>query len=175
MTKSEAQTRSDLIDQQLALAGWNVKDPTQVVEEFDILTELPPGVAEPRTPYEGHQFSDYVLLGKDRKPLAVIEAKKTSRDAAIGREQAKQYCYNIQKQLGGELPFCFYTNGHELYFWDLENAPPRKVVGFPMRDDLERLAYIRRNRKPLTQEFINTSIAGRDYQIRAIRSVLEGI
>lgn len=175
MAKSEAQTRSDLIDQYLAQSGWNIKDPTQVVEEFDILTAPPDGVAEPRTPYAGHQFSDYVLLGKDGKPLAVIEAKKTSKDAAIGREQAKQYCYNIQKQLGGELPFCFYTNGHEIYFWDLENAPPRRVVGFPTRDDLERFAYIRRNRKPLTQEFINTSIAGRDYQIRAIRSVLEGI
>jgi type I restriction enzyme R subunit len=115
------------------------------------------------------------LLGKNSKPLAVVEAKKAIQNATIGREQAKQYCYNIQKQLGGELPFCFYTNGHELYFWDLENAPPRKVVGFPTRDDLERFAYIRRNRKPLTQEFINTSIAGRDYQIRAIRSVLEGI
>jgi type I restriction enzyme R subunit len=175
MTKSEAQTRSELIDQQLALAGWDVKDPSQVIKEFDILTTLPEGVFEPRTRYEGHQFSDYVLLDKARRPLAVIEAKKTSRDAAIGREQAKQYCYNIQKQIGGELPFCFYTNGHQLYFWDLENAPPRKVVGFPTRDDLERFTYIRRNRKPLTQEFINTSIAGRDYQIRAIRSVLEGI
>ncbi len=175
MSKSEAQTRSELIDQQLAQSGWDAKDPTQVVEEYDILTSLPVGVAEPRTHYEGHQFSDYVLLGKDRKPLAVVEAKKSSRDAAIGREQAKQYCYNIQKQLGGELPFCFYSNGLETYFWDLENAPPRKVVGFPTRDDLERFVYIRRNRKPLTQEFINTSIAGRDYQIRAIRSVLEGI
>lgn len=175
MTKTEAQTRTELIDQQLALAGWEVKDPTQVVEEFDILIALPDGVAEPRTPYEGHQFSDYVLLGKDCKPLAVIEAKKTSRDAAVGREQAKQYCYNIQNQLDCELPFCFYTNGHDLYFWDLENAPPRKVIGFPTRDDLERFAYIRRNRKPLTLEFVNTSIAGRDYQIRAIRSVLEGI
>lgn len=175
MTKSEALTRSELIDQKLALSGWNVKDPTQVVEEFDILTALPDGVAEPRSRYEGHQFSDYVLLGKDGKPLAVIEAKRTSKDAAIGREQAKQYCYNIQRQLGGELPFCFYTNGHETYFWDLENYPPRKVVGFPSRDDLERFAYIRRNGKPLTQEFINSSIAGRDYQIRAIRSVLEGI
>nr|BFD38901.1 hypothetical protein FFPRI1PSEUD_04000 [Pseudomonas sp. FFPRI_1] len=175
MSKSEAQTRADLIDQQLALSGWNVNDPTQVIEEFDILTALPEGVAEVRTPYGGHQFSDYVLLGKDRKPLAVIEAKKTSRDAAIGREQAKQYCYNIQKQLSGELPFCFYTNGQSTYFWDLENAPPRKVMGFPTREDLERLAYIRRNRKPLTQELINTSIAGRGYQIRAIRSVLEGI
>ncbi len=175
MTRTEAQTRSELIDSQLAQSGWNVKDPTQVIEEFDILTPLPLNVAEPRTPYEGHQFSDYVLLGKDRKPLAVVEAKKSSKDAALGREQAKQYCYSIQKQLGGELPFCFYTNGHEIYFWDLGNYPPRKVVGFPTRDDLERFQYIRRNRKPLTQELINTSIAGRDYQIRAIRAVLEGI
>jgi len=175
MTRTEAQTRSELIDSQLAQSGWNVKDPTQVIEELDILTPLPLGVAEPRTPYEGHQFSDYVLLGKDRKPLAVVEAKKTSKDAALGREQAKQYCCNIQKQLGGELPFCFYTNGHEIYFWDLDNYPPRKIVGFPTRDDLERFQYIRRNRKPLTQELINTSIAGRDYQIRAIRAVLEGI
>lgn len=175
MTRTEAQTRSELIDRQLAQSGWNVKDPTQVIEEFDILTALPGGVVEPLTPYAGHQFSDYVLLGKNGKPLAVVEAKKTSKDAALGREQAKQYCYNIQKQLGGELPFCFYTNGHDHYFWDFGNYPPRKIVGFPTRDDLERFQYIRRNRKPLTQELINTAIAGRDYQIRAIRAVLEGI
>ena len=97
MSKTEAQTRSELIDLQLALSGWNVKDPTQVVEEFDIIMQLPMGVAEARTPYEGHQFSDYVLLGKDRKPLAVIEAKKTSRDAAMGREQA------VKGAVGGML------------------------------------------------------------------------
>lgn len=174
MPKTEAQTRAELIDRQLSLSGWNVEDPTQVIEEFDILVGLPLGVAEPRTPCEGHQFSDYVLLGKDGKPLAVVEAKRTSKDAALGREQAKQYCQHLQQQ-GGELPFCFYTNGHDTYFWDLGHYPPRRIVGFPTRDDLERFAYIRRNRKPLTHELINTSIAGRDYQIRAIRAVLEGI
>lgn len=173
--KNEQQTRIELIDRMLLQASWNVNDPLQVVAEFDILVGLPEGVQEPRTPYEGHQFSDYVLLGKDGKPLAVVEAKKTSRDAAIGREQAKQYCCNIRKQLGVELPFCFYTNGLETFFWDIDNYPPRKVIGFPTRDDLERFSYIRRSRKPLTEELINTAIAGRDYQIRAIRSVLEAI
>ncbi len=56
MSETEAQTRSEFIDRQLALSGWNVKDPTQVVEEFDILVGLPQGVTEPRTPYEGHAF-----------------------------------------------------------------------------------------------------------------------
>ena len=175
MNQTEAQTRKEIIDKLLVSSGWDIDDPTRVAREFDISVDLPEGVSEPQTSYQGHQFSDYVLLGKDGKPLAVVEAKKTSKDAALGREQAKQYCYNIQKELGGELPICFYTNGHEVYFWDLDNYPPRKVVGFPTRDDLERFQYIRRNRKPLTQELINTAIAGRDYQIRAIRAVLEGI
>ena len=145
--KTEAETRKKLIDVKLNAAGWDVNNLTQVTQEFDISVPLPDGVAEARTPYEGHQFSDYVLLGRDAKPLAVVEAKKTSKDPAIGREQAKQYCYNIQKVNGGKLPFCFYTNGLEIYFWDLENYPPRKVVGYPTRDDLERFQYIRQHRK----------------------------
>ncbi len=172
--KTEQQTRMELIDSALKTAGWNVSDPTQVIQEYDIIID-PLQVAEAATPYEGHQFSDYVLLGAARQPLAVVEAKKTSKDAALGREQAKQYCYNIQKDKGGDLPFCFFTNGLEIYFWDLENYPPRKIVGFPTSDDLERYSYIRRHKKSLTEELINTDIAGRDYQIRAIRAVLEAI
>ncbi len=170
--KNEKLTRKEIIDQRLTQAGWNVTDRTQVIEEFDIHLTI---VEEPATPYAGHQYSDYVLLGKDGKPLAVVEAKKTSVDAAIGREQAKQYCYNIQTKYGGELPFCFYTNGHDIYFWDLDNYPPKKVYGFPTREDLERYAYIRKARKSLAGELINTKIAGRDYQIRSIRAVMEAV
>ena len=173
--KNEQYTRKEIIDKKLQSAGWNVADRSQVIEEFDIEVDLPDGVKEPQTPYQGHQFSDYVLLGRDGKPLAVVEAKKTSVDAAIGREQAKQYCFNIQKEKGGELPFCFYTNGHDIFFWDLDNYPPRKVYGFPARDDLERYQYIRKSRKALAGELINTKIAGRDFQLRAIRNVMEAI
>jgi len=170
--KNEKLTRKEIIDQRIKQAGWNVTDRTQVIEEFDIHLTI---VEEPTTPYAGHQFSDYVLLGKDGKPLAVVEAKKTAVDAAIGREQAKQYCYNIQTTQGGELPFCFYTNGHDIFFWDLDNYPPKKVYGFPTRDDLERYIYIRRARKTLAGELINTKIAGRNYQVASIRAVMEAI
>ena len=113
--KSEHLTRKEIIDHRLKQAGWNVSDRTQVIEEFDIIVDSGL-VEEAKTPYSGHQYSDYVLLGKDGKPLAVVEAKKTSVDAAIGREQAKQYCNHIHSQ-GVCLPFCFYTNGHDIYFW----------------------------------------------------------
>ncbi len=120
--KSEAETRKELIDTKLRTAGWDLNNLSRVLQEFDIAVPLPEGLGEPRTPYGGHQYSDYVLLGRDGKPLAVVEAKKTSKDAAIGREQAKQYCHNIQKQYNCKLPFCFYTNGHDIYFWDLDNG-----------------------------------------------------
>ncbi|MBK7214327.1 MAG: DEAD/DEAH box helicase family protein [Bacteroidales bacterium] len=170
--KNEKLTRKEIIDTRLKAADWNITDRTQVVEEFDILLRVED---EPATPYSGHQYSDYVLLGRDGKPLAVVEAKKTSVDAALGREQAKQYCYNIQSTIGGELPFCFYTNGYDIYFWDLENYPPKKVYGFPTRDDLERYAYLRKARKSLVGELMNTKIAGRTYQIQSIRAVMEAV
>lgn len=170
--KNEKLTRKEIIDNRLKQAGWNVTDRTQVIEEFDIHLTV---VEEPTTPYAGHQYSDYVLLGKDGKPLAVVEAKKTSVDAALGREQAKQYCQNIKQTQCVDLPFCFYTNGHDIYFWDLDNYPPKKVYGFPTRDDLERYAYIRKARKQLAGELINTKIAGRNYQIASIRAVMEAV
>ena len=117
MSRSEAETRKQLIDEQLAKAGWDVKNPLQVVEEYAVPAEFLESVAEPPNPHGGFQFCDYVLLGKGGKPMAVVEAKRTSKDSAIGREQAKQYCHNIQKHVGGELPFCFYTNGLAIYFW----------------------------------------------------------
>jgi len=170
---NEKQTRKQIIDQRLKHAGWNVADRTQVVEEFFVKVNTNE-LNEPEVPY-GIQFSDYVLLGKDGKPLAVVEAKKSFVDAAIGREQAKQYCYYAKSTYNCELPFCFYTNGHDIYFWDLENYPPRKVYGFPTREDLERYAYIRKARKNLAGELINTRIAGRNYQIASIRAVMEAV
>ena len=172
--KNEKLTRKTIIDNRLKEAGWNLDDPTQVIEEFNIIVQTNI-IQEPAILYTTKQFSDYVLLGRDGKPLAVIEAKKSTIDANIGKEQSKQYCFNIQKQIGGDLPFCFYTNGHDIFFWDIDNYPPRKIHGFPTRDDLERYTYIRNKRKSLTGEFINTKIAGRDYQIAAIRAVLEAI
>lgn len=178
---TESETRKHIIDQRLRAAGWDVSDLSQVVQEFSILAKPLKDAGNDSSACEDpanngtYEFSDYVLLGKNGKPLAVVEAKKSSTDAEKGREQAKQYCHNIQTQNGGELPFCFYTNGHDIFFWNLGEAPPQKIHGFPTRQDLERLLFIRKHKKPLTEELINTAIAGRDFQLQCIRSVMEGI
>lgn len=175
MSKTESQTRQQIIDKRLKRAGWNVNDPSQVTAELDIWIGLPEGTTEPLHEFQGHQFADYVLLGPDGYPLAVVEAKKTAKDARIGQEQARQYAVNIAKNNKREMPFVFYTNGNDIYFWDTEKYPPRKIHGFPTKKDLEKLRFLRQSEKPLSQELINRDISGRPYQIEAIRTVLEGI
>lgn len=173
MTQSEAQTRQKVIDKRLLQAGWDVKKPSQATEELDIWVGLPDGVAEPQTLYQGHLFADYALLGQDGKPLAVVEAKKTSVEAEKGKEQARIYAEKIQKTTDGPMPFVFYTNGYDIFFWDTERYPPRKIYGFPSRSDLDRMQFLRDNSKVLSSELINPAIAGRPYQLQAIRAMLE--
>lgn len=173
--ETEQQTRKQRIDKLLKRAGWDVNDPTQITEELKIWVGLPEGVTEPQSPYQGFLFVDYALLGKDGKPIAVVEAKKTSVDAEIGKEQARNYADKIKEISRVPMPFVFYTNGFETFFWDTERYPPRKIYGFPSRDDLERIQFLRDNSRPLSSELINPSIAGRPYQIQSIRSVLEKV
>ena len=173
---NEANTRRELIDKQLQKAGWKLDDATQVAIEHPIENPDSGNINEPQTPYgKSKLFADYVLFSKNGKPLAVVEAKSADKAAQTGREQAKKYCLLLQQQYNCELPFCFYSNGPDIYFWDIGEVPPKKVIGYPSRSDLERMQTIRGQQRPLAEELINTDIAGRDYQIAAIRQVMEGV
>lgn len=182
MTHNEARTRKEIIDRRLSKVGWNINDPLKVTCELDIYIkgvyekDIAKGDESSGSPYAGHLFADYVLLAKDKSPIAVVEAKKTSVDAEIGKEQARNYAQKIKENINNlSMPYVFYTNGDEIHFWDTEKYPPRKVYGFPSREDFERMRYLRENARVLSSEEVNTKIADRPYQIEAIRAVLDGI
>lgn len=167
MSDSEAQTRAQRIDADLARAGWSAAR-RNLVEEF----LLPAGETE--GVHHGRGFADYVLLGSDGKPIAVVEAKRSSRDELAGKRQADEYADALRAKFGVE-PFVFLTNGREIQFWDRERYPPRRVAGFHTREDLERLLHQKRYAQNLGDVAIDSRIAGRDYQAEAIRRVAEGI
>ena len=48
----------------------------------------------------GIGYADYVLWGDDGKPLAVVEAKKTTVDPAVGQQQAKFYADCLETMHG---------------------------------------------------------------------------
>ncbi len=164
---NEKTTRSELIDTQLAHAGWS-SSRRSLIEEFVL------SAGSPNSTYGREQFADYVLLGADGKPIALVEAKRSSRDELAGKRQAADYADAIKSKFGIE-PFIFLTNGKEIQFWDRERSAPRKISGFYTRDDLGRLLHQRHYAKSLSEITINENIAGRDYQNEAIRRVTEGV
>lgn len=156
----EAQTRSDLIDLLLREAGWTLDQDRD--REYPV-SGMPGGK---------NGFVDYVLWGRDGKPLAVVEAKRTSRDSVIAQQQAKLYADCLEQQWG-QRPAIYYTNGYEHYFWDDLRYPPRPIQGFHTRDELELLIQRRTTRKTLAEFPVPTHIVERHYQTRAIRRVAE--
>lgn len=167
MSVSESQTRAQHIDADLARAGWSASR-RNLVEEILLRT------GEQEGEYGGRGYADYVLLSSDGKPIAVVEAKRTSRDELAGKRQAAEYADAIRAKFGVE-PFVFLTNGREIQFWDRDRYPPRRISGFHTREDLERLAHQKRYAQQLSNVPIEGRIAGRDYQAEAIRRVAEGI
>ena len=167
---SERQARQR-IDDQLARAGWG-KDSLALVEEF----MLHEGKAkDPRPLYvAGNEFVDYVLRDGVGRPVAIVEAKKSSRDAMEGERQAADYADRIKK-IHGVDPFVFLANGDEIWFWHRNLYPPRKVTGFFNQEDLLRLVHLDRFGKPLTGAMPLASIIDRAYQIEAVKTIAERI
>jgi type I restriction enzyme R subunit len=158
---NEAETRDAFIDLLLSEAGWSLDQPRD--REY-------PVKGMPSTSGDG--FADYVLWGDDGKPLAVIEAKRTKRDARVGQQQAKLYADCLEQEFGVR-PLIFYTNGYEHWLWDDGRYPPRAVHGFLKKDELELWRQRNANRRSLSTTSVDADIVERYYQTRAIRRVGE--
>ncbi|HEY9631712.1 MAG TPA: DEAD/DEAH box helicase family protein [Coleofasciculaceae cyanobacterium] len=157
----EADTRRYLIDVLLKEAGWNIHQPTWT--EYEVQ-----GMPNPT----GKGYVDYVLWGDDGKPLALIEAKRTTVDPRDGKRQAELYANCLEAQFG-QRPIIFYSNGYDHWIWDDHSYPPRNIQGFLKKDELERLIFRRTSRKRLHLVQVNPAIVERSYQTEAIRRITE--
>lgn len=156
---SEAETRDYFIDLLLQESGWKLDDERD--REYRV-------EGMPNDKNEG--FVDYVLWGDDGKPVGLVEAKRTKRDARAGQQQAKLYADCLEKEFG-QRPVIFYSNGYEHWLWDDTNDPPRSVQGFYRKEELQLLIQRRTTRKSLAEVEIDDGIVERYYQTRAIRRV----
>lgn len=158
---SEAETRKRIIDVMLREAGWNPTGPN--VAEYPVVG-MPFG--------SGNGKVDYVLWGDDGLPLGLVEAKRTSKDPYIGKQQAKLYA-DCLEQMHGRCPIIFYSNGYKTTLWDDARYPERQVQGFYTKDELALLIQRRAAAKPLADMRINQDIVNRPYQQEAIRQMSE--
>lgn len=165
---SEAETRKCFINLMLEEAGWEVltKDGAIIPSKAGIEIEV---AGMPNN--KGAGYADYVLFGANGKPLAVVEAKRTTKDPKAGRQQAILYAECLEKQYGIK-PIVYYTNGFKTYIIDGLGYPDREVLGFHTEDDLQILLQ-RRNRDNIKDLHINDNITDREYQKRGIRAICE--
>ncbi|MDA0144170.1 MULTISPECIES: DEAD/DEAH box helicase family protein [Vibrio] len=165
---NEAETRKRLIDAELRSEGWDValdnESTEQVSKEYEV---------DGQPTATGKGFCDYVLWDDNGKPLAVIEAKRTRKDANAGREQAKLYADALEASTG-QRPVIFYTNGYEIYIWDdAQGYAPRLIFGYYSKDSLQYLILQRELKKDLNSTPIDTKVAGRLYQMESISRICE--
>lgn len=161
---SEFQTRKRYIDVELKLSGWDFgKD---IGEEIGV-TGMPTD--------SGLGFVDYVLYGANGKPIAIVEAKRSSKDPKIGQQQAKLYADCLEKQFN-QRPIIFYTNGFEIFLWDDFNGySERRVYGFFKKEELQLLIDRRTSKKSFSNIDMKDNITNRYYQKEAIISVCESL
>ena len=157
---SEYMTRKTLIDRELRSLGW--------VENRDWVNELElAGMPNP----SGVGYADYVLFGDDGRPLAVIEAKRTTKDISIGRHQAELYA-DILERIYRRRPVVFLTNGYDTHIMDGREYQERKVSGIYCKRDLEKHFNLASNRSPrLSDAVVRDEISNRYYQKSAIKAV----
>lgn len=141
-----------VIDELLRQAGWDPTDKSMVMTEVTAGSLRGAAQAAETSGLAGASVSsdqrppgraDYVLLGQNGRPLAVIEAKRRAIEPYTAKQQVLPYA----KQL--DAPFIFLTNGELIYFWDYRNDDARIVNSFYSRRDLERLVEMRSTRKAL--------------------------
>ncbi|WP_245618869.1 DEAD/DEAH box helicase family protein [Methanogenium cariaci] len=181
MDLNENQTRKQKIDVRLKEQGWDVDSRSHVIPEVDT-KQSDFNACDYKTVDETlkndfeSKYADYLLLDSLRNPLAVIEAKRTSKDPPeIGQKQAEQYADDIKRQTGRDV-FIFLTNGYEIKFWDRQRyPPPRMVNGFYARKDLERLRFQNEQVQPDTPRGVNTDIVDRPKSIENVKRIVEHI
>lgn len=168
---SETETRRQLIDPMLEVAGFSDDSVTRELELHGM----------PNT--SGVGYADYVLWDDDHTPLAVIEAKKSMESMSVGSQQVKLYADCIEREYGTR-PVMLCTNGYHIdLIDDAANLPgsgvgypAREVEGFPTAQQLRRMIGRRTTRALLSETPVDTEIAGggaRTYQLEAIRAVTE--
>lgn len=164
----EATTRQRLIDAMLVSVGWKVGQGGASTDEVGQEIEIP----QPQNK-TGVGYADYVLWDENEKPLGVIEVKRTSRDADVGRTQAELYADGLEQKYG-QRPVIFYTNGFDIYIWDdAQKQTPRRLFGFYSKESLKYLIFQRHHKLALDTLTPKSEIAGRMYQIETLKRICE--
>lgn len=161
--RDEAENKKLFLTASLREAGWPM-----VERENQTL----PGCAGVRMQLDGGICADYILYGRDSRPLAVVEYTQTSQNIVAGRKLGIQMAEQLSQKYGYK-PIVYYTNGYQIYIIDQLGYPPRRVFQFHSLEELELLKLRNGTRLDIAAPAIDDNITNRDYQKDAIRAACQ--
>lgn len=127
MPRSEADTRIELIDPKLRIAGW---DEPRIEREY-LYRKGRVRLLGDQPVRDAPQYVDYILRHRPNGlPLGIVEAKDESHGAGAGLQQAIAYA----RDLG--VRFAFSSNGQGIVEQDLCTGAVAKPKDFPGPDEL---------------------------------------
>ncbi|MBK9009185.1 MAG: DEAD/DEAH box helicase family protein [Anaerolineae bacterium] len=165
---NEAETRADLIDPQLAKAGWGVLDDSRILRERHITA----GKIQTGGKRAKPLITDYILVYKGRQ-LAVVEAKSNEYSVGEGVGQAKEYAAKLQ------IAFTYAANGVEIYQINMLTGAEGLVKNFPTPEELWEQTFApnewEERFNPVPFEDISGTKPPRYYQEIAVNNALQAI
>lgn len=134
--RNEAETCADLINPQLAQAGWGVVEGSKIYRERNVYKITNGRII--RGQKQKPLIADYVLEYRGRK-LATIEAKAEQYPVGAGVQQAKQYAEKLQ------APMAYATNGNQIYAINMKTGIEGLVPDYPTPQALWQMVYSEEN------------------------------
>jgi type I restriction enzyme, R subunit len=147
MAQKEAKARIK-INKLLEESGWRFLDDEE--EKANILVEANVKFDELGDNFEKSKkgFIDFLLVDKNKKPLAVLEAKSEDIHPLSAKEQARRYA------LAENTRFIILSNGNIHYLWDLKAGDPQQITQFPNEEDLGHKNKFTPNPSDLVREVL---------------------
>lgn len=100
-------------------------------------------------------FIDYLLLDDDRKPIAVLEAKRESIGPRSAKEQARNYANSVHAR------YVILSNGNVHYLWDTKQGNPEPILKFPSLASLQESSRVVQDPISLSKEPVDSSFIAR--------------
>ena len=185
--KSNEATARIKIDRLLREAGWRLEDGQNGKANVEV--ECSVKSLEPDYQNAPNGRVDYVLLDSQKKPVAVLEAKRSGEkllDKNSGEELLARAQDQVQRYARDKgVNIALMSNGDTHYFWKNPNGEkqgiPEQISRFPSPESIDAVKTFNPDKRKIADENITEGyleVEGKKlykHQVKAIKSIQESI